>query len=35
LEVSPNHLGVMMHRARLQLCRCLDLRWFGGERSVP
>ena len=35
LEVSPNHLGVMMHRARLQLCRCLDLRWFGGERGVP
>ena len=34
LEVSPNHLHVMMHRARVQLCRCLDAHWFAGERSV-
>ena len=35
LDVSPNHLGVMMHRARLRLWRCLDLHWFGGERGTP
>jgi RNA polymerase sigma-70 factor (ECF subfamily) len=35
LEVSANHLHVMMHRARVQLCLCLDAHWFAGERSVP
>lgn len=35
IEVSPNHLWVMMHRARLQLSRCLDMHWFDGERGAP
>ena len=34
LEVSVNHLFVMMHRARLQLWRCLDVHWFAGERDA-
>jgi RNA polymerase sigma-70 factor (ECF subfamily) len=30
LGVSPSNLGVMLHRARLGLCRCLDTNWFAG-----
>jgi RNA polymerase sigma-70 factor, ECF subfamily len=30
LTVSATNLNVMMHRARLQLWRCLDIHWFGG-----
>ena len=28
LNISPNNLWVMMHRARLHLRRCIDLNWF-------
>ncbi len=28
LGVSPNNLWVMLHRARMGLRRCLELRWF-------
>lgn len=28
LEVTPNHLGVLLHRARLALRRTLDRDWF-------
>jgi RNA polymerase sigma-70 factor (ECF subfamily) len=31
LEVSPNNLWVMLHRARMGLRRCLEARWFGTE----
>lgn len=29
MNISRNHLGVLLHRARLALRRCLDLNWFG------
>jgi RNA polymerase sigma-70 factor (ECF subfamily) len=35
LAVAPTNLWVMMHRARLQLWRCLDIHWFGGDRGKP
>jgi RNA polymerase sigma-70 factor (ECF subfamily) len=28
LAISPGNLWVLLHRARLQLVRCLDLHWF-------
>ena len=28
LNISRNHLGVLLHRARLALRRCLELSWF-------
>jgi RNA polymerase sigma-70 factor (ECF subfamily) len=28
LGVSPGNLWVLLHRARLQLVRCLELHWF-------
>jgi RNA polymerase sigma-70 factor (TIGR02943 family) len=28
LDISPNHLGVLLHRARLAMRRCLELHWF-------
>ena len=28
LEINPNHLGVLLHRARLALRRCLEIHWF-------
>lgn len=28
LEISPNNLWVILHRARMQLRRCLETRWF-------
>jgi RNA polymerase sigma-70 factor (ECF subfamily) len=31
LRMSPNHVGVLLHRARLALRRCLELRWFKNE----
>jgi RNA polymerase sigma-70 factor (TIGR02943 family) len=34
LDISATHLGVMMHRARMRLCRCLDRHWFEGQRSA-
>lgn len=29
LGITPTNLGVMMHRARMQLRRCLELAWLG------
>ena len=29
LNISPNNLWVMLHRARLALRRCLEVNWFG------
>jgi RNA polymerase sigma-70 factor (ECF subfamily) len=31
LDVSPGNLWVLLHRARLQLVRCLELHWFRAE----
>jgi RNA polymerase sigma-70 factor (ECF subfamily) len=31
LAVSPGNLWVLLHRARLQMVRCLDLHWFRAE----
>ncbi|HEX3628101.1 MAG TPA: sigma-70 family RNA polymerase sigma factor [Verrucomicrobiae bacterium] len=33
LDVSPNNLWVMLHRARMGLRRCLETRWFGIKRK--
>jgi RNA polymerase sigma-70 factor (ECF subfamily) len=33
LQVTPGHLAVMMHRARLRLRECLQLHWFGEQAS--
>jgi RNA polymerase sigma-70 factor (TIGR02943 family) len=32
LAISPNHLWVLLHRARLRLMRCLETHWFDAER---
>lgn len=32
LEITPNNLWVMLHRARLHLRRCIDFNWFGKVR---
>jgi len=31
LDVSANHQYVLLHRARLAMRRCLEIRWFGGH----
>ena len=31
LEISPNNLWVMLHRARMALRRCLEIHWFSRE----
>jgi RNA polymerase sigma-70 factor (ECF subfamily) len=31
LNISPNNLWVMLHRARMALRRCLETNWFGRE----
>lgn len=31
LNISPNNLWVMLHRARMALRRCLETNWFGSE----
>ena len=28
LETTPGNLGVLLHRARLALRRCLEVNWF-------
>ena len=28
LNISPNNLWVMLHRARMALRRCLEVNWF-------
>jgi RNA polymerase sigma-70 factor (ECF subfamily) len=33
LDITPTNLWVMLHRARLRLWRCLEIRWFGGEKT--
>jgi RNA polymerase sigma-70 factor (ECF subfamily) len=32
LEISANNLWVMLHRARLGLCHCLEVNWFGSKK---
>ncbi len=32
LGITPNHCGVMLHRARMQLKECLGQGWFQGQR---
>jgi RNA polymerase sigma-70 factor (ECF subfamily) len=32
LDISQGNLWVLLHRARLQLVRCLELHWFGVKR---
>jgi len=34
LKLSPNHLYVQLHRARLRLRECLEIHWFGLPRGV-
>ena len=31
LQISPTNLWVLLHRARLRLRECLQLRWFAGQ----
>jgi RNA polymerase sigma-70 factor, ECF subfamily len=31
MNVTPNNLWVMLHRARMALRRCLELNWFGRQ----
>lgn len=33
LQISATNLWVLLHRARLRLRECLQLRWFGGRPS--
>ncbi|AOU99658.1 hypothetical protein BI364_09575 [Acidihalobacter yilgarnensis] len=33
LGVKPNHLYVLLHRARLSIRQCLEALWFGGRAS--
>jgi len=33
LDVTPTNLWVMLHRARLRLWKCLEIHWFGVERT--
>jgi RNA polymerase sigma-70 factor (TIGR02943 family) len=35
LGVSAANLWTLLHRARLSLCRCLDLNWFGHQEERP
>ena len=36
LNITPTNLWVLLHRARIQLRRCLELKWFNQkERRVP
>ncbi|URI09013.1 sigma-70 family RNA polymerase sigma factor [Aquincola tertiaricarbonis] len=34
LQISTTNLGVLLHRARLRLRECLDLRWFQAPRTT-
>jgi RNA polymerase sigma-70 factor (ECF subfamily) len=31
LDLSPQNLWVLLHRARLRLARCLQVNWFNAE----
>jgi RNA polymerase sigma-70 factor (TIGR02943 family) len=33
LRITPNHLWVMLHRARMALRRCLETNWFGTNKG--
>jgi len=33
LHISPNNLWVLLHRARMALRRCLEVHWFGRQRT--
>lgn len=33
LSISSTNLWVILHRARIQLRRCLEINWFGGEKE--
>ena len=33
LAITPTNLWVMLHRARLSLRECLNIRWFGGAST--
>lgn len=33
MEISPTNLWARLHRARLLLRRCLELKWFGGTKN--
>ena len=33
LAITPTNLWVMLHRARLSLRECLDIKWFGGAKK--
>jgi RNA polymerase sigma-70 factor (ECF subfamily) len=35
LGITATHLGVLMHRARFQLRRCLEQHWFGAATEGP
>ena len=35
LNITPNNLWVMLHRARMALRRCLEANWFGATSSEP
>lgn len=35
LGISAANLHVILHRARLQLWRCLNVHWFDGTRGLP
>jgi len=35
LGISPNNLWVRLHRARLRLRECLELRWFRAPADAP
>lgn len=32
LAITPTHLWVILHRARLSLRECLEVKWFGGKK---
>lgn len=34
LTLTPTHLYVLLHRARLRLRECLELNWFSGDRTA-
>ncbi len=33
LSITPTNLWVMLHRARLSLRQCLEIKWFGNKRE--
>lgn len=35
IAISPTNLWARLHRARLLLRRCLEIRWFGARREQP